>query len=90
MRKLTGGLRCRKERRVDNMRNALEIIQQNNRLRNDLDSYIYEVTDWGLGFRKDEPDPGAFGLRFSLKRKCVGKKFIPIGDNIYPMQGGGK
>ena len=41
---------------------ALEEIKKRNRLRNDLDAYLYEVANWGLGIREDAPDPEDYGV----------------------------
>jgi hypothetical protein len=41
---------------------ALEEIKKYNRLRNDLDAYLYEVADWGLGIRKEPPNPEDYGI----------------------------
>lgn len=41
---------------------ALEEIKKYNRLRNDLDAYLYEVTNWGLGIREKAPDPDDYGI----------------------------
>lgn len=40
---------------------ALEILKKFNRLRNDLDAYLYEVIEWGLGMAS-KPDPKRFGV----------------------------
>ena len=42
---------------TDRMREALEEIKNHNRLRNDLDAYLYDVADWGLGIHGWKPNP---------------------------------
>jgi hypothetical protein len=49
--------------KVARLRAALLILQDYNPLHNDLDAYLIEVADWGLGERDTPPDPEAFGLR---------------------------
>ena len=41
---------------------ALEEIQNYNGLRNDLDAYLYEIAEWGLGLREYAPNPDDYGL----------------------------
>ena len=41
---------------------ALEEIKKFNRLHNDLDAYLYEIANWGLGIIKDKPDKEDYGL----------------------------
>ena len=42
---------------------ALKIIKKCNPLRNDFDTYLYDVACWGLGIFKDEPKPKDYGVR---------------------------
>ena len=46
--------------RWDNATTALKEIQKRNRLRNDLDAYLYEVVNYGLG-NQEKPDPADYG-----------------------------
>lgn len=41
---------------------ALEVIKRFNRLRNDVDAYLFEVANFGLGVRETMPELGDFGL----------------------------
>ena len=41
---------------------ALEEIKRFNRLRGDLDAYLYEVANWGLGLRKGKPVPEDYSI----------------------------
>lgn len=43
-------------------RAALEEIQKHNRLKHDLDDYLFNVAEWGLGRQPDRPDPAEYGL----------------------------
>jgi hypothetical protein len=44
------------------MLSATEIIKRHNHLRNDFNAYLYEVCNFGLGFRDDLPNPKDYGL----------------------------
>jgi hypothetical protein len=35
---------------------TLKELQQFNRLRNDIDAYLYELVEWGLGNKDKHPD----------------------------------
>ncbi|MCK5347542.1 MAG: hypothetical protein KAR20_29235 [Candidatus Heimdallarchaeota archaeon] len=35
---------------------ALKIIKDHNRLKNDIDAYLHEVALWGLGLREEMPN----------------------------------
>ena len=41
---------------------VIEIIKRHNYLRNDFDAYLYEVCNYGLGFREKLPNPKDYGL----------------------------
>ena len=41
---------------------ALEIIKRWNILRNDLDAYLREIANWGLGLRPTKPNESVYGL----------------------------
>lgn len=47
---------------MDKRDEALKIIQAFNGMRNDLDAYLYDIAEWGLGKRKDKPKKEDFGL----------------------------
>lgn len=47
---------------LTNAREALEEIQKYNRIGNDLDAYLYELTEWALGKQKDKPNPKDYGV----------------------------
>lgn len=40
----------------NNAQKALQEIQKYNHIRSDLDSYLYEVVEWGLGNRPNKPN----------------------------------
>ncbi len=49
---------------VDDLRRAYEAlieIQSHNEVHNDLENYLFEVAKWGMGDRRDRPDPAEFG-----------------------------
>lgn len=46
----------------ENMKEALEILKKYNRLRNDLDAYLYDVIEWALE-GKLKPDPKNFEIK---------------------------
>jgi hypothetical protein len=41
---------------------ALEEIQGYNMRRNDLELYLFDVAEWGLGRRTIRPDPAWYGI----------------------------
>ena len=41
---------------------ALEEINKYNRLGNDLDSYLFDLAEWGMGERDKRPNPKSFVL----------------------------
>jgi len=41
---------------------ALETIQHYNRVHNDLEAYLYDLAEWGMGKTDTKPDPGSYGL----------------------------
>jgi len=41
---------------------ALGEIRRHNRLRTDLDSYLFQIADWGLGLQQYAPNPKVYGL----------------------------
>lgn len=41
---------------------VLEEMLERNRLRHDLDAYLYDLTEWGLGRETVRPDPKVYGL----------------------------
>lgn len=45
----------------ENMKEALEILKRYNRLRNDLDAYLYDIIEWALE-DKPKPNPKNFGI----------------------------
>ncbi len=47
----------KKMEEIDRMREALEEIKKFNVLRNDIDAYLYEMVNWGLGINKGKPNP---------------------------------
>lgn len=47
---------------LERARAALGILQKYNPLHNDLEAYLLEVGEWGLGQRDDKPDPKNFGV----------------------------
>lgn len=49
-------------------RAALAEIRRFNRLRTDLDAYLYEVINYGLGKRKEAPLPSDYGLDQEVTR----------------------
>ena len=46
----------------NNARQALAEINEYNHIRNDLDAYLFDLAEWGLGLRKDRPNKKDFGL----------------------------
>jgi hypothetical protein len=44
------------EMRNDKLTLALKEIQRHNQLKNDIDSYLYEVAEWGLGNKDEYPN----------------------------------
>jgi len=46
----------------ERLRDALKITHRYNRLSHDLDAYLYEVVEWGLGNIEQEPNPEDYGL----------------------------
>lgn len=42
---------------------ALSEIQKYNGIHNDLEAYLFDLTEWGMGERKDMPKPEDFGLK---------------------------
>ena len=47
---------------LTNAREALEEIQKYNRIGNDLDAYLYELTEWALGKQEEKPNPKNYGV----------------------------
>ena len=41
---------------------ALTEIEKYNPIRNDLDAYLYDIAEWGLGIIPDKPNPKDFGV----------------------------
>lgn len=41
---------------MDKLISTLKEMQEFNNLKNDLDSYLYELVEWGLGNREKHPD----------------------------------
>ena len=41
---------------------ALKEIQKYNNLHNDLDTYLFEIAEWGLGIRVIKPSPVDYSL----------------------------
>lgn len=41
---------------------ALKILLEFNRIRNDLDAYLFDIIQWGLGDIQDRPDKSDYGL----------------------------
>lgn len=50
------------ETQLERAKQALLIIRNYNRLRNDLDAYLFEVAQYGLGERQDEPKAEDYGI----------------------------
>ena len=48
--------------KFERARQALKEIKKYNRLRNDLDGYLYDVALWGMGNIEDRPKPKDFGI----------------------------
>lgn len=46
----------------DNMEEALNIHQEYNNIGNDLKAYLWEIAEWGLGNKKEKPNPEDYGL----------------------------
>ena len=44
---------------------ALTVLRNYNRLKNDLDAYLYEITEYGLGNRKEFPNKEDYGITSS-------------------------
>ena len=42
---------------------ALKEIKAFNRLRNDLDAYLYDLAEWGIGESISKPDRASFGIK---------------------------
>ena len=42
---------------------ALEIINQYNHINNDLQAYLFDLGEWGMGKIEHEPSPADFGLK---------------------------
>ncbi len=42
---------------------ALSEIARYNNVRNDLDAYLSDLADWGMGEREQRPDPKQYGLK---------------------------
>jgi hypothetical protein len=42
---------------------ALSEISRYNRVRNDLEAYLADVAEWGMGEMEDRPNPTLFGLQ---------------------------
>lgn len=47
---------------MENRFEALKTLLQKNPLRNDLDAYLYEIANWGLGLRKDKPEKEDYAI----------------------------
>lgn len=47
---------------VEKLREALEAYQEFNRVRNDLDAFLFEFGKWALGEITEKPDPKDFGI----------------------------
>ena len=41
---------------------ALEIIQKCNPLKNNLDTYLYDIAEWGFGIKKAKPKKEDYGI----------------------------
>ena len=41
---------------------ALQILKRYNRLRNDLEAYLFEIINYGLNFRSEKPNPNDYGI----------------------------
>ena len=41
---------------------ALKELNARNPLHNDLEAYLFDVAEWGLGQRDERPDPAFYGL----------------------------
>jgi len=44
------------------LRCALQEMMQFNRIRNDLEAYLYALGEWALGDIKEKPNPEDYGL----------------------------
>ncbi len=44
------------------LREALEEIIENIRLRNDLEAYFYAIAEWGLGWSNTKPKKEDYGI----------------------------
>ena len=44
----------------ENSVEALKILQSLNPIRNDVDAYLYDIAEWGLGNRNEKPDPSEY------------------------------
>ena len=49
---------------MTNAEKALAELVTRNPIRSDMDDYAVEVALWGLGLRKDRPDPTEYGQLF--------------------------
>jgi len=58
---MNGDIRITTYRRLDWACDAINILDRYNPLRNDLDAYLHEVAQWGLG-RRLKPKPEDFGI----------------------------
>ena len=56
-------------------RTALEEVRRLNRLRNDLDDYLFELAEWGLGKQEYAPNPADYGV--NPKPEDVSSMSIP-------------
>lgn len=46
---------------MENAIEALKIINKFNRIRNDIEAYLYSIAEWGIG-KAPKPDPKDFGI----------------------------
>jgi len=46
------------------LRKALQVYQEHNNIRNDLDAYLYELGEWAFGKSKNCPKSEDYGLKY--------------------------
>ena len=51
------------EDKLEKIKWAIKEHRRFNRLRNDLDAYLFEVTEYALGKRDEKPNPKDYGIK---------------------------
>mgnify|MGYP001605110672 CR=1 FL=1 len=53
---------AKQEEQLQNAVAALEETNRFNSIHNDIEAYLFDVAEWGMGRGKEKPDPKVFGV----------------------------